>query len=546
LRAVGALARLALQQNPVDHVPGGHAIAARPRRDGTLLIFGGSPGAHSNACWPKALPVLQSAISQIFALDVARLRPHREREMTRAIPFVLAVLAACLSSATVRGDGSLPNRPVDPDKASKGFVFLRQLQLRAIMKRPDFDELYRAWDGEDAEKARTATPDQRRKLAYDRYGFVDAPYDNNGLPMGLVLDPKDNSVYINCMLCHGGSIRRTSYPGLPNQRLDFASFLEDLGILGLIQAGKKQNELPARPFPDSDATGRTRGGSNVWMKELELLERRDDDLNIIVKPTITPKQNFDTTPPPFWNVKKKFRLYHTGFASFGPRPPMLAILYDKKRDANSITELESNFLDVTHWFDSVQAPKYTGRIDPALAASGKGLFEQSCSHCHGTYGATVKFPNADVPIAVVKTDPVNHDGKELLINEYRTSWFNYLGGMDSLNSLQRKGYLAPPLDGIWASAPYLHNGSVPTLYHILHPDERPSIWKVTDYDDYDDTRMGLLVQELKEVPKSPMTASEKRRYFDASVFGQSNAGHRFSDDLTEQQRKELLEYLKTL
>jgi hypothetical protein len=88
---------------------------------------------------------------------------------------------------------------------------------------------------------------------------------------------------------------------------------------------------------------------------------------------------------------------------------------------------------------------------------------------------------------------------------------------------------------------------VPTLYHILHPDQRPSVWKVTDYEDYDDQRVGLRVEQFDAVPVSPsMTIPDQRRYFDTSVYGQSNKGHLFPDQLTESEKGEVLEYLKTL
>ena len=65
-----------------------------------------------------------------------------------------------------------------------------------------------------------------------------------------------------------------------------------------------------------------------------------------------------------------------------------------------------------------------------------------------------------------------------------------------------KGYVAPPLDGIWASAPYFHNGSVPTVYHVLFPDERPAGVESQRLQAYDNARVGLLVEEYKRMPKT--------------------------------------------
>jgi hypothetical protein len=101
------------------------------------------------------------------------------------------------------------------------------------------------------------------------------------------------------------------------------------------------------------------------------------------------------------------------------------------------------------------------------------------------------------------------------------------------------------LDGIWASAPYLHNGSVPTLWHLLHPDERPTIWTRTE-DGYDQSRVGLEATALEKLPATVTTAADRRRYFDTRLPGKSSAGHLFPNELSEDEKLAVLEYLKTL
>ena len=78
---------------------------------------------------------------------------------------------------------------------------------------------------------------------------------------------------------------------------------------------------------------------------------------------------------------------------------------------------------------------------------------------------------------------------------YRESWFGEYGKLDVVE--EPDGYVAPPLDGIWASAPYFHNGSVPTLWHVLHPDERPAVWLRSE-DGYDQQRVGLEVTDIRQ------------------------------------------------
>lgn len=107
----------------------------------------------------------------------------------------------------------------------------------------------------------------------------------------------------------------------------------------------------------------------------------------------------------------------------------------------------------------------------------------------------------------------------------------------AVGQVELLAYKARPLDGIWATAPYLHNGSVPTLYHLLTPKERPETFWVgtTDY-------------ELENVGYYWKEARGKRNFkFDTRLEGNSNRGHEYgSKGLEPHEKMELIEYLKTL
>ena len=109
------------------------------------------------------------------------------------------------------------------------------------------------------------------------------------------------------------------------------------------------------------------------------------------------------------------------------------------------------------------------------------------------------------------------------------------------------GYMAPPLDGIWATAPYLHNGSVPTIELVLNSRARPSVWKRVDLDDthYDEDALGW-PWEAVPYSQADAPAAEKKLIYDTSYWSQSNTGHTFGDHLTDTQRRAVIEYLKTL
>ena len=128
-------------------------------------------------------------------------------------------------------------------------------------------------------------------------------------------------------------------------------------------------------------------------------------------------------------------------------------------------------------------------------------------------------------------------------NWMETGWLSRYGKDPVV--VKPSGYLAPPLDGIWATGPYLHNGSVPTLWHLLHPKERPVVWRRTS-DSFDHERIGMTIEALDTVPASAKSARTRRRYFDTSRPGKSAAGHLFPDKLTEAQKRAVLEFLKPL
>lgn len=97
-------------------------------------------------------------------------------------------------------------------------------------------------------------------------------------------------------------------------------------------------------------------------------------------------------------------------------------------------------------------------------------------------------------------------------------------------------YKGRPLNGIWATAPFLHNGSVPNLYQLLLPsDQRIKSFSVGSRE-FDPVNVGF-----------ETAASPESFLFDTSLLGNSNAGHEYGTGaLTDAERWELVEYMKTL
>jgi mono/diheme cytochrome c family protein len=214
---------------------------------------------------------------------------------------------------------------------------------------------------------------------------------------------------------------------------------------------------------------------------------------------------------------------------------------------------EPAFADIQAYLLSLQPPPYPGPVNRELAARGEALFGRHCARCHGTYGEKWTYPNKVVPLDVIGTDRTRFDGiTAKFADYYNRSWFAreepgwFADGYASRPSV---GYQAPPLDGIWATAPYLHNGSVPTVYHMLNSKTRPRVFTRsyrTDRDAYDAEKLGWKVQVLEGPPDPGLPAYERRKVYDTTQPGRGNGGHTFGDALTEDERWAVIEYLKTL
>jgi hypothetical protein len=99
-------------------------------------------------------------------------------------------------------------------------------------------------------------------------------------------------------------------------------------------------------------------------------------------------------------------------------------------------------------------------------------------------------------------------------------------------------YLAGPLDGIWARAPYLHNGSVPTLFDLLSPEgDRPARF-CRGNPRYDRAKLGF-VSDLN--PEGDCDQALFR--YETTAKGNSNKGHAFTFDKVAD-REALIAYLK--
>jgi hypothetical protein len=126
-------------------------------------------------------------------------------------------------------------------------------------------------------------------------------------------------------------------------------------------------------------------------------------------------------------------------------------------------------------------------------------------------------------------------------------WFNRSFYGRTAQLVPGPGYVAPPLDGIWATAPYLHNGSVPTLEALLDSPKRPTYWRRSiSQRELDPRAVGWKHQVLSHGKAAETDPSRRKRIYDTTLPGYSNQGHTVGDELSDGQRHALIEYLKTL
>lgn len=444
--------------------------------------------------------------------------------------YAYLVICTCLSATCVSANETA---------AQRGYRHLLETAyVPAYFDQEVFDHLWQTWPRALRDAAERATPEQRREMAFARYGLTLRTNDTSGKPQQFVVDAAGDWTP-NCFTCHGGEVAGQYIPGLPNSHYAMQTLIQESRLTKL-RLGKSL--APVDYGSLVMPLGATHGTTNAVMFGVVLATFRDADLNLVPANQLAPLVHHDMEAPPWWHFSKKQRLYLEGFASKGHRPLMQFAL-DRSNGPDKFVEWEDDFRDIYAYIESLEPPKYPFPIDAKLANEGQRLFNSVCADCHGTYGKPASYPERNIPIDEIGTDRARYDALTSVHHQgYRQSWFSHYGA-DPV-SVGPPGYVAPPLDGVWASAPYFHNGSVPTLWHVLHADDRPVVWKRTAAG-YDQDRVGLEIELSTDVPLG-MDAWTRRAYFDTQKFGKSAAGHLFPNVLTEIEKRAVLEYLKQL
>ena len=362
----------------------------------------------------------------------------------------------------------------------------------------------------------------------------------------------------NCLTCHAGRINGKLVVGLGAADGDFttpaATQIQKTGFVGALLTDPKERaewtkwkERVDTVAPYSVLSTR---GPNPADGFTAVLFAHHDPKTMAWSSTplmdVPPPVDLPVDVPPWWRMKKKSSMFYVG----GGRGDHARIMMTASvLCTSSVAEsraIDAYFADIRTWIASLDAPAYPFPIDHARADRGKPVFEATCSRCHGTYGAGGQFPNRLLSTEEIGTDPILASGTAQFagpfVDWFKTSFFGEIARLEP-----QKGYVAPPLDGIWATAPYLHNGSVPTLAALLDSTQRPVYWtRSFDSNDYDQAGVGWNFSALDHGKAAETDDKTKRALYDTTLIGYANAGHNFGDALSADDRAAVIEYLKTL
>jgi hypothetical protein len=190
---------------------------------------------------------------------------------------------------------------------------------------------------------------------------------------------------------------------------------------------------------------------------------------------------------------------------------------------------------IRSWIWSLKPPVYPYEIDHGLARTGGALYERQCARCHEPGGADF---GKVVPVADIGTDPE----RTRAFDQAMAGHMNRIGtGYPWKFSRFRvtNGYVNGPIDGAWLRAPYLHNGSVPSLRSLLDKADRRPATFYKGHDLFDRKGVGYVSTE-------PAVRGRQLFEFDTRLRGNGNSGHAYGTDLTDAEKDALVEYLKTL
>lgn len=508
----------------------------------------------------------------------------------------LSVISGCSQKATPKP----PEIPSAPTSSTVIAVPSYTAQLTAAERRdfyhlPEGGELLPLDIMRAVDSVRTFKPFMED---LERFRLIPDPEDPDGLPVGMsaaMVNGKrtePRAVFFNCAACHSAQItyrgKSLRVDGAP-AHLDMAGFVMELlqsldsTLANSERAAQFLKRLALKPVElgdpkqqlDSFAAGlrlvqskityvhRLRGLRPTTLSGFGRLDAFVAARNLLFGPKYTIDVNSPVSLPPIFGLSR-LRYYHYD----NNTNSILQRNIGEDLGVGAVAELESgaatveirNLIRLEEIVAKLPVPKWPqeifGGLDAARKDRGAAIYGKICASCHEV-GTDGKFPDLVIDLAKIGTDPSRslNFGKPIDAQPFSTA----LGAV--LDKVERKafsrenvtpaeaarleppqivwrttaGYSARPIDGAWATAPYLHNGSVPTLYDLLlPPDLRPKTF-LTGSREFD----------VRKVGYSTDGAAGATFLFDTTLEGNHNSGHVYGTTLSEEDRLDLLEYLKS-
>ncbi|MEN8719846.1 MAG: hypothetical protein ABF296_06245 [Oceanococcaceae bacterium] len=400
-----------------------------------------------------------------------------------------------------------------------------------------YNNVWRTWSGYNG--ALTGRPDDFDTLVAERYGSAlpaeRNPYPLPGedpnitdggsgqLPLALTQLRDEDGRWTGtlgvklCSFCHDGQLThggetRAVYGGMGTIG-DFHTAFRDFAAVGALPFGL----LSGAPV----TVASNRGTGAIDQFQVGFIAFNGGTVEELTNPRIVFSQAIgNIKSPPWWNMGSRPQKFHGAVLPMDSSRIDMAAYYPMfGSDPDPVGWVDEVSYPFQVWAESLKAPVYPGEINTALAQAGSILFHSknlwadgdnpvpepanpgngSCASCHGAYAP--RFVNdpafladprmagiaANIqPLDIMRTDPAYAEGMQSL-REPDGSINNGIRNVSFIAcDIGAAGYtpdktpvmLAPPLHGIWASAPYFHNASVPNIWGVLDPArERPTIWK---------------------------------------------------------------------
>lgn len=485
-----------------------------------------------------------------------------------------------------------PFRKFIEDDPKDPFRFIAQKFFHAFSRIKDINQVFR-WVGLNEYPLPTDT------------GVYSVPYPNNQRPdhlmgFGLIERNGAQGFTISCAECHSSRLFGKTVLGLTNRfpranetfvrAKTLAHFLSPRAFQHFNKATEAETDLLRELKANVKSVGAVRPlalGLDTSLAQTALsLNRRNKDGDATKsrhfeknpRSDLLDKQPADSKPAVWWNLKYKNRWLSDGSVVSG-NPIFTNLLWNEIGRGSDLQVLdqwlknnEQVVQDLTTAVFSIEPPLFTDffpaeLIELQVAQRGEQIFNNRCAKCHGSYekawslNDSQQFTKADLLKTVAVRYPVKTVVRDVGTDPLRWQGMKSLEKLNALNISEsngtlvkaQKGYVPPPLVGIWARWPYFHNNSAPNLCAVLtKSSHRPKSY-YSGAAQSPETDFDAVCNGYPLGSKTPKSWKKKEHYFETEKPGLRNTGHdegifleNGKELLTTNDKLALIQYLQTL